>query len=357
MTAVAAPSAVDFTVEVDTLAAADWDRMTAGFADASCDQTACWVDRRWGTRRSSHLVLRRHGTPVAAARVVILEWPGLRRGVAYVKFGPMWRPRGMEPDLAVHRRCMDALVEEYCGRRGHCLSVLPRMTPGYYQEECEALGGLGFTVRRAMPDPNRYLVDVTLDPAEQMPSLDQKWRYNLRQALRNGIECRLGDTEEGLATFTALHARMVSRKQFSDTAAVHLLPALASGLPETLRPRIVLAFHGQKPVAGAIVALAGDTAFYLFGASDDAALGLRAGYALQWWIVAWLSQSTVRWYDLGGEAFEPGLRQFKKGLSGKRGAIVSARGELDRWTSRGGRLAADAIYGLRRLQRAFRSAS
>ncbi|HJQ82728.1 MAG TPA: GNAT family N-acetyltransferase [Candidatus Binatia bacterium] len=345
-----------FTTEIDTIAPTEWDAVVAAFDDVSCEQTAAWTDARWGARRSSHLLLRRDGVPVGGARVVVLQWPGIRRGIAYVKYGPFWRARGARPDVDVYRRCIEALFREYGVRRNHCLSVLPRPNPDHERVEVEALGALGFVVRRPMVDPNRYLVDVQLDAAERLQSLDQKWRYNLRQAQRRGIECHLDATDEAFATFAALHARMVARKRFRNGDALHLVPILDRSLPEAMRPRVVLGFLDGTAVAGAVVVEAGDTAYYLYGASDEAALGSKAGYALQWWIVEWLAGRGVRWYDLGGEARDPGLRQFKKGLVGKRGAIVTAAGEFDRWTSRGGRLAADVIYGLRdavrRLHRA-----
>ncbi len=343
-----------FTVEVDALAPDAWDRIADEFDDTSYEQCAAWVDGRWGLRRSSHLLVRRDGMPVAGARVVILAVPLLGRGIAYVKFGPIWRRRDGIADPEAYRVAIDALVDEYCARRGHCLTVLPRPTPDRQREECAALAALGCSLRRPMIDPNRYLLNVALEPPLRLESLDQKWRYNLRQALRTGTECRLVEGKEGLATFTALHDRMVARKRFHDTDPVHLLPALAERLPVSMRPRVVLAFHDGAPVAGAVVAACGDTAFYLYGASEDAALPLKAGYALQWWIVNWLPELGVRWYDLGGEALEPGLRQFKKGLVGKRGAVVTTPGEYDRWTGAAGRLAADGIYALRRVQRAVR---
>ena len=105
--------------------------------------------------------------------------------------------------------------------------------------------------------------------------------------------------------------------------------------------------HEGTPVAGAVVAVLGDTAYYVFGATSDEALPLKAGYALQWWIVNWLSDKKVRWYDLGGEAMEPGLRQFKKGLVGKSGVVLAMPGELDYWTHAVGQIVADGIYGFR----------
>jgi hypothetical protein len=305
-------------------------------------------------RRSSHLLVRRDGVPVAGARTIVLGWPGLLRGVAYVKFGPFWRRRNAPPDPEVYRATVGALVDEYCRRRGHHLSVVPRPAPDHHARECALLAGLGFAVRRPMLDPNRYLVDVTLEPDAGLQSLEQKWRYNLRRALRTGIECRLADESSGLAMFTALHRRMVARKRFRDTDPVHLLPALGERLPAALRPRVVLASRAGAPVAGAVVSVCGDTAYYLYGASEDAALPLKAGYALQWWIVGWLHDAGVRWYDLGGEACEPGLRQFKKGLVGKCGAIVTTPGEFDRWIGLRARVAGDGIYAVRALQRRIR---
>jgi hypothetical protein len=343
----------DLTCEVDTLSAQAWDQLACDFDDLNYDQLACYSAGQWG-ERVSHLLLRRNGEPVAGARAAIITLPGFRRGLAFLRFGPFWRRRGVAADVADYRAAIAALVEEYCGRRGHCLTVIPRPNPEFYRQECDVLSEFGFSVRRPFPDPNRYRIDLSLDEEAQMRSLEQKWRYNLRQALANNLDIRLGDSEADIQTFQSLHAGMVTRKGFYNADMVHLLPAMASQLPPASRPRIVLAFHQGRPVAGAAIAILGDTAYYVFGGSSADALSLKAGYALQWWILRWLSSQNVRWYDLGGEAQEQGLRQFKKGLVGKLGAVVSMNGEFDHWTRPSGRFIADAIYALRGLQRIIR---
>jgi len=346
--------ASDLVAEIDTVAPDAWDRIAAEFDDITYEQTAAFAHAHWGAGRVSSLLLRQDGTPVGGAQVVIVTPPLLGRGVAYVKFGPFWRRRGSPADPEVYRGVVRALHAEYCGRRGHCLTILPRPNPVHADAESRILGELGFAVRRPMPDPNRYLVDVSLPPEAGLRSLAQKWRYNLKQAQANGLEIRLGDGAAERAAFAALHDAMVSRKKHDDPDALHLVPTLASGLLERMRPKTVLAFHEGRPVAGAVVGILGDTAYYVFGASDDSALPLKAGYALHWWIAGWLSREGVHWYDLGGEVQDPGLKQFKKGFVGKSGAVVAAAGEFDAWTSAPGRLVADAVYGLRDLKRAAR---
>lgn len=343
----------EFECKVDTVAAPEWDRVASQFDDLSYDQIACYSAGQWGDR-TSHLLLRRHGEVVAGARLAIIKLPGIRRGLAFLRFGPFWRRHGQPPDIRIYRAALGALVQEYCFRRGHCLTVIPRPNPEFYAQESRVLAEFGFGVRRPCPNTNRYLVDLSLDEETQMRSLDQKWRYNLRRATANDFEIRLGESEDDIRTFQSLHAGMVTRKGFYNADMVHLLPALSAQLPEGARPRIVLAFYQGRAVVGAAIAILGDTAYYVFGGSDDASLSLKGGYALQWWIVRWLSQQNVRWYDLGGEAGDPGLRQFKKGLVGKCGAIVTTKGEHDYWSQPSARIMGAAIYAVRALRRSIR---
>jgi hypothetical protein len=81
--------------------------------------------------------------------------------------------------------------------------------------------------------------------------------------------------------------------------------------------------HAGDVVAGALIFKAGDRAVYLYGATNDQALPLRAGYFLHWHVIRWLRDNTsATWYDLGGTDGFQGLHQFKKGMVGDRGVIV-----------------------------------
>jgi hypothetical protein len=346
----------NLTMEVDRTADGAWDRIVAGFADANYDQTSAYTDTRWGRERISTLVLREGGRPVACARVVIVRPPLLRAGLAYVKFGPLWRSTHAPADPMILRRMIAALVDEYCGRRGHRLTVLPRPSPDHNALEEQVLRTSGLQPRASL-DPLRYLVDVSLAPEEQLASLGQKWRYNLRKAMQAGLEIALADLDNGVDEFAAMHRAMVARKRFSTRDAVDLsLRAMAAGLPASLRPTIVFARKDGRALAGAVVGLTGDLPVYLFGASRDEALHLNAGYLLQWWIVNWLRDVGQRWYDLGGGAMDARLEQFKRGLVGKAGHMLAMPGEHDAWAGMSGRIAGELVYKARDLQRLTRAA-
>lgn len=349
----AAGAGEGFSVEVDCIDDAEWDAIAGAFDDINPEQTACYARHHW-KGRDSHLLLRRDGEPVAGARVAVIRLPVVGRGLAFLRFGPFWRRHDGDADPDVYHAMIAALIEEYCKVRGCCLTILPRPHPDYHPQECEWLREDGFARRREFDDRERYLVDVTLDDTAQTQSLSKRWRYNLRQAPAEGLEIRLTEDPAEIRQFQALYAGMVERKHFSSNSPVHLTEELTRALPPAIRPRLVIGSHQGKLVVGATIGLFGDTAYYMFGATAAEALPLQAGYALQWWIWHWLREQGYRWYDLGGAAHEPGLRQFKKGFSGKAGRTVVMEGEYDIWTRPVDRLSADAILNLRYLMRRLR---
>jgi hypothetical protein len=326
-------------VEVDAVSDREWDLAFAAFADAHYEQAAC-------AKGGSHLLIRNNGVVLAGARVAVYALPGLGKGLALVRFGPFWRRREQPADMAVYRAAIGALVDEYCVRRGHSLVIRPRPDPDFYAAECEALAESGFVVRRPLPAPARYCADLSLDEDAMLGNFDQKWRYNLRKAQKHNFDIRLCDTEAEIVAFRKLHHDMTARKALDADARgmIDNLEALAR-LPDPIRMRVILVRHEGETIAGATVGVLGNIGVYVLGATNATALKLNAGYAMQWWIMRWLHSQNIRWYELGGTG-DPGIRQFKKGLIGKRGVILET-GEFDRWTSTTARLAADVIYGLR----------
>ena len=298
----------NFSVEVDGSSVRSWDAMLPHFADASYDQTGALGMCQWGRRRLSHIVLRRGQEPVAAAQVVLLQVPLLRRGVAYVKFGPLWRPTDSPPDPAVLGAILGALRAEYSVRRRLKLVVLPPPPSGDADPLSVAFQDEGFEQPRPLLDPHRFLVNLRLNDEEQLASLHHKWRYNLRKSWSRGVLIDRCRGREGLSRYLRLHEAMVARKGLIDPSWIDLLHGVLEALPERLRPSFVFARHEGRDVAAAVVGSVGDTGTYLFGASEDRALPLNAGFALQWAVAEQCRAQGLRWYDLGGQAGSPGPR-------------------------------------------------
>ncbi len=327
-----------------------WDVFAAQFDDVNHDQYALYTEHQW-PGRTCRIQIFENGAPLGGAIVVLLIPPLFQSGLAYVKFGPLWRPAGTSADPSRYETVVRVLIEEFVNRGGHQLVIVPRPTPEILAREETVLRRLGFVVKRATPDPNRYLVDCTLSKDDQLKSLAQKWRYNLRKSWKNEITVRSGASEDYVRVFTELHSQMKGRKQFGDHEPVDLVPELIRKMPPALGCTVYLASHKDTPVAGAVVTRQGDSAFYMFGASADSALPLKAGYALQWAIIDDLREQPVRWYDLGGEAGDQGLKQFKKGLVGREGHVLCMPGEFELKGSMAGSIAAELIFAARAVSR------
>jgi hypothetical protein len=341
----AADAGVDRCVEVDSLSPGDWDRIIGDFEDFNLFQTASFADGLRGEGRLSHMLVRRwDGVPVGGARVAIMKPPGFPSGVAYVKHGPFWRRHGTSPDQQNYKAVVAAVIAEYGIRRGHLITIAPRPHPHFLSVEEGLLHAAGFRARSGRKQPITYfLVNTGLAEEAMRASLSQSWRHNLKQAERNGLAIAFLKPAEGLPDFLALHDVMIARKKFIDREPLHVLPRMFTQLPPNCC-HIVTASHAGEIVAGAIIILGGDVAYYLYGASADAALNLRAGYALHWRIARWLADQGINWYDLG-DGFGH-LRQFKHGFAGKSGAVLAGC-ELDYASGAQARLFGGAIYGAR----------
>lgn len=319
------------SIDVDGLDARAWHDVLTRFDDASIDQSTAYAGARWPSARLSHLVVRRNARVAAATQIVIWRIPFVRAHFGLVKFGPLWRPAGEQADVANLRSIVAGLHREYVCKRRVLLRIVPRPDAPHLPAVSEALTGGGFRLEARDPHPDRYLVDLAppLDVLEA--GLHSSWRRHLHRARRHALAVTVAGGEAGLARFTPLYAEMLGRKGFRDASGIEALPALCAGATDAFQPHFFLVEAGGADVAGAVVVRLGDTAMCLFAATGAKALATDAGYRLQWHIVDWLKTHAreCRWYDLGGDCGNDGLRQFKLGLVGRHGQTAPLPGNFE----------------------------
>jgi hypothetical protein len=212
-------------------------------------------------------------------------------------------------------------VREYAGKRRLMLSVLPRASLTDVNGQYDYLISRGFTSGSVLGFPNRYIVNLRLSDDAQRQSFEQKWRYHLKKSEKAGLSFEHAGAER-LGDFEALYVQMLDRKKFADHSAYETLAPLMATDKAGLRPELFFVREGGEIIAGAVIFKAGDRAVYLYGATVDRALPLRAGYFMHWNIIRWLRDNTkASWYDLGGTDGFQGLHQFKKGMVGTAGVI------------------------------------
>jgi hypothetical protein len=322
------PLARGFVAEVDAVSPSAWRDQIVRFRDANLYQF--WNDI--GGNRVSHLVLRREDTIVACAQARIFGLPMVPGGIVHLLWGPLWRAEEGVPETEIFEQMLRALSEEYVTRRRMVLRINPRL---YLEEDSACVAALreqGFAVLEQQRTKRSLIADLRPDLDELRRTFEKKWRNSLSKAERSGLEIATGTTLDLFEEFVAVYVRLLERKQFAPTADINRHRRLQGDVPDHLKMRIVIARHDGRACAGAIYSALGDTAVYLFGATNEAGMRSSASYLVQWTIIQELKALSIPNYDLNGIDPEsnPGVYGFKKGLAGKYGREVTFVGQLQK---------------------------
>ncbi|NLW33853.1 lipid II:glycine glycyltransferase FemX [Syntrophorhabdus aromaticivorans] len=178
------------------------------------------------------------------------------------------------------------------------------------------------------------VVDIRDTEEAILSRMKPKTRYNIRLAGRKGVEVSLASAEK-LPAFYGLYCQTAARNGFFTCGYQHfsaLFSALTSG-PGSPDLLFLLASRKEDLLAGAIIAISGRTAVYLFGASSTENRSFMGSYAVQWDAIRRARSRGCMHYDMGAvsPALDPdhpfhGLYRFKTGFGGR---IVHRCGSWD----------------------------
>lgn len=166
-------------------------------------------------------------------------------------------------------------------------------------------------------------VDISQEDDALFAKMHEKTRYNIRLAIKKGVHIvQAAPTKKTMGEFLQLLVATAARNGFRahETSYYQRMSedlGVKSGR-EHLHLRLAMAYHDNKPIAGALLGYFGDTVTYLHGASDHEARNLMAPYVLHWEIMRAARTVGYTQYDLWGidEKRFPGVTRFKLGFGG-----------------------------------------
>jgi lipid II:glycine glycyltransferase (peptidoglycan interpeptide bridge formation enzyme) len=202
--------------------------------------------------------------------------------------------------------------------------------------------------------PSTVILDLAAGEEQLLAEMKSKTRYNVRLAVKKGVEISIvrsgpvqapgqaGAQEHGrgnsaaagpeqLDSALAEWYRLYEETARRDRITLHreqyyrtlfsLAGSYGAGAAELY---LLSARHEGELLAGIIVAVKGDGAWYLYGASSNRKRNLMPSYALQWRAVRLARERGCRFYDLFGvpPSDDPrhpmhGLFRFKTGFGGR----------------------------------------
>ncbi len=174
------------------------------------------------------------------------------------------------------------------------------------------------------------VVNLNLSEEELLGRMHQKTRYNIKIAEKNGITVKDSNDFEA---FWKLLGKTTKRDRFASHPKNYYQKLLEYFKNNEMKVDLVMAYSGDRAVAGALMMTYGDTCYYLHGASDYEARSMMAPYALHWENIKYLKSRGVKYYDLWGIDAKkwPGVTRFKLGWGGN---LKEYPGSFDLVTSR-----------------------
>jgi hypothetical protein len=265
--------------------------------------------------------------------------PGME--LAYVPHGPELG----EPVIERERFLLDLAeaLQPHLGRSLFLRFDLPWGAEGLGKPPPSLASGRGlYKASMDIQPPSTVILDLTVGEDELLASMKSKTRYNVRLAAKKGVEistvrsrpARPGASaseQEKLDSALAGWYRLYEETARRDRITLHgeiyyktlfaLAGSYGAGAPELV---LLSARHEGQLLAGIIVALKGEGAWYLYGASSDRKRNLMPSYGLQWRAIQLAREHGCRFYDLFGipPSDDPrhpmhGLFRFKTGFGGR----------------------------------------
>ncbi len=348
------------TVEVDAITEAEWSKLLPEFDDATVYQTWSYGAICWGADQLSHLIIRQNGVATAIAQVRIIRVPLLGNGIAYIRWGPLWRRRDHPVSEETLQQVTTAIRQEYAERRGLLLRILPHayQNDPFAQALVSRWTALGIRPNVHLTAYRTSRIDLTVSMDALRKKLHPRWRNYLKVAEKSGFTVVEGTSDEFYSRFIRLYREMMARKQFDTTVDIEEFRRMQQSLPDPLKLRIFLCEKDGTTMNALVVSAMGDTGIYLLAATGNEGLNLRGAHLLQWRAMLWLKEQKCHWYELGGinPDRNPGVYQFKSGLGGEEACHLGCYEMSENWMSTASVTIAERLQSAaRRVRSAFKT--
>lgn len=322
------PSINNYSVENKTISDRNWNEILCEFRDANIYQTYAYTSARYGDKCLRHLIVRKDKKIVAASQVLIKTIPILQAGVAFVRWGPMWKRFGEDGNINDFLFVIKLMKNEYVKKRNLCLRIIPNEVETFDNSEGKILEESGFEKRNTSYRTIYLPLEFSLDDIRKM--MTKSWRKNLKKAEGQNIDIIEGSDQNLFKDVVSLYKETVSRKGFQPGINIDDYPLIQKRLPENLKMKIMICQLEGKPIACLVGSSIGEVGIELIAATGNEALHTGASYLLRWKMIEYLKDSGCKYYNLNGinPLKNPGGYQFKSGLAGKAGMDLKFIGEF-----------------------------
>jgi lipid II:glycine glycyltransferase (peptidoglycan interpeptide bridge formation enzyme) len=243
----------------------------------------------------------------------------MNQSILYAPHGPVFSSKSKVQSLK--SKVFELLMERIEEIAGEERSLMFQVDPlSASKEWFEIFDKLGFVKSEIDVQPKHTLIlDLRKSPEDLLKAMHPKTRYNIHLAEKKDIKIEVDNRKSD--EFYKLLTKTMERQQISMFTEEYFKKIME--LPFV---HLYLAKVDWQYIAANIMIFCGDTATYLFGATDYEARGLRAPFLLQWKAMQDATAANFKFYDFWGAAPPnatgreegwSGFTQFKMGFAPK----------------------------------------
>ncbi len=277
----------------------------------------------WGAFKARHgweatPLLWRDAEQTPRAAALLLQRRSGGRALLYTPKGPLldWT------DMALAERVLADLATY---ARDHA-ALLLKIDPDVRSDTSAGAAVMALLQRRGwrrafeqVQFKNTMCLDLTPDLDTLMAGMKSKWRYNVRLAVRRGVNVREAEVAE-LPVLYEMYAETALRDGFIIREAAYYLDAWRTFVEAGLALPLVAEYEGAL-LSMLILFHFGARAWYMYGASRELHRQVMPNHLLQWETIRRAQALGCRVYDLWGapdvlDESDPlwGVYRFKEGF-------------------------------------------
>jgi len=310
----------EYSSETRVASEEKWYSYLEQFDDANLYQTIAYAKNSKRGKNLTHFILKNRNKVVAIAQLRLFLIPVIKKGIAYLLRGPVWKLKDENENQKILDRMLNALYDEFVIKRKLVLIIAPNL----YEEDGKDYDSVfirnNFKLKKFTNKRRTILIDLLKSKEELRKKLRRSWRQNLTKAESNGhILEREGNNN--FSILNEIHGEVVKRKAFRTDLTVDNFEKIQNDLPENYKLDIMLCKSHEEYVSGLIGVTIGNTGLALIGGTTAAGLqhAPNSYYLLMWNMCESARAAGCRWFDLGGINPETnkGCYQFKSGMRGR----------------------------------------
>lgn len=311
-----------FKYEIHKYSDEEWNNILSLFDDSTIYHTNGFIKHSTGGENSEHFIVSDSNKIVAVANIRIKIIPKLSRGIAHLRWGPLWQIKDEESNVQIFKIALEKLYKEYVEKRKLVLRIASNQFVENETNFSKIFNDLGFKIFKSQV--KTIVIDLTPDEETLRSNFRKKWRYSLKQAEKKGLTVIKGSDDSLFDEFIKIYHEMHGRKNFEESVDVENFKKVNADLCKENKMQIFICKHDETVLSAMVTTAFGNSGIYLLGGSTSEGLKMSSSYLLQWETMMWLKQNGKKWYDLGGidATANPGVYTFKTGMGGKEVTFV-----------------------------------